>query len=146
VNILNYVDYNKAKAKQIIAQELGWRDYGGKHYESIFTKFYQAFILPEKFMIDKRKAHLSTLIFSNQITKEEAKKELEVPLFQPEELELEREFVLKKFGLFEKEWNEIMNTPPRSHYDFATELPLDQQYKWIKPFKKAYRFFYPVKP
>ena len=145
MNILNFVDYNKAEAKKTITAELGWRDYGGKHYESNFTKFFQAYILPEKFKIDKRKAHLSTLIFSNQITKEEALEELEKPLYKPEELELEKEFVLKKFGLTDKEWQDIMNTPPRSHYDFATEVPIDQQYKWMKPFKKAYRFFYPVK-
>jgi N-acetyl sugar amidotransferase len=49
ISILDYVPYNKQEIKEIIKNELGWRDYGGKHYESVFTKFYQAYILPEKF-------------------------------------------------------------------------------------------------
>jgi hypothetical protein len=59
VHLLNCVDYNKEEAKELIQRELGWRDYGGKHYESIWTRFYQGHILPRKFGIDKRKAHLS---------------------------------------------------------------------------------------
>jgi N-acetyl sugar amidotransferase len=70
ISILNYVPYNKQEIKEFITRELNWRDYGGKHYESMFTKFYQAYILPEKFKIDKRKAHLSTLICAGQMTKE----------------------------------------------------------------------------
>jgi len=61
IPLLNYLPYNKKDAKELITQELGWRDYGGKHYESVFTRFYQGYILPRKFHIDKRKAHLSVL-------------------------------------------------------------------------------------
>ena len=82
ISILNNVPYNKKEVKEIIQKELGWRDYGGKHYESQFTKFYQAYILPEKFHIDKRKAHLSTLICSGQMTRTEALQELEKPLYE----------------------------------------------------------------
>lgn len=139
VNILNYVDYNKQEAKNTIARELGWRDYGGKHYESLFTKFYQAYILPEKFGIDKRKAHLSTLIFSGQMTKEEALAELKQPLYEPAVFEQEKEFFLKKLGLSEKEWDAIMNTPRRSHYDFEIERPLDERFKVLKPAKFLYK-------
>ncbi len=145
VNVLNYVDFNKQEAKDVIAKELGWRDYGGKHYESLFTKFYQAYILPQKFKIDKRKSHLSTLIFSGQLTKEEAVKELEQPLYDSAVLQKEKDFFLKKLGLSPEEWKQIMETPPQSHLKFETEQPLDKQYKWIAPIKKAYRFFYPVK-
>ena len=145
VNILNYVDYNKYDAKKTISEELGWRDYGGKHYESLFTKFYQAHILPEKFKIDKRKAHLSTLVFSNQLTKAEAVNELNQPLYAPEVFQMERDFFLKKLGLSAAEWDKIMATPPRSHRDFEIEMPLDHHYKWIKPIKKVYRYFYPAK-
>jgi N-acetyl sugar amidotransferase len=54
VPILNYIHYNKAEAKQKLIDELGWRDYGGKHYESIFTRFFHAYYLPEKFGYDLR--------------------------------------------------------------------------------------------
>ena len=86
-SVLDYVEYDKAAVKELITRELGWRDYGGKHYESIFTRFYQGYILPRKFGIDKRKAHLSNLIFAGQITKADATKELEKPAYDPGLLE-----------------------------------------------------------
>lgn len=128
VSILNYVPYNKAAIKAFITKELNWRDYGGKHYESVFTKFYQAYILPEKFHIDKRKAHLSTLICSGQITKEEALTELEQPLYPKAALEQDIEYVLKKFGLTEKEFNDIMQLPVHKHEDFKTDTHLKERY------------------
>jgi N-acetyl sugar amidotransferase len=135
VNILNYLDYNKQVAKNIITNELGWKDYGGKHYESLFTKFYQAYILPQKFRIDKRKPHLTNMIFSGEITKEQAEEELKKPLYTPAVFQQEKDFFLKKLCLSEIEWEIIMNTAPRSHYDFDTERPLDERYKILKPAK-----------
>jgi N-acetyl sugar amidotransferase len=138
VSILNYVDYNKAQVKEIIKKELDWRDYGGKHYESLFTKFYQAYILPTKFNIDKRKAHLSTLICSGQITRDEALEEMKKPLYDPKELKADREYVLKKLGLSEDVFQQIMNTPPRPHSDFKTDLELKRRY--MRFLEKTSRF------
>jgi N-acetyl sugar amidotransferase len=128
VSILNYVDYNKKEVKEKIKKELDWRDYGGKHYESIFTKFYQAYILPEKFHIDKRKAHLSTLICSGQMTREEALKELQQPLYPGQELKADKEYVLKKLGLTNEEFDAIMHLPIRKHQDFKTDVHLKKAY------------------
>jgi N-acetyl sugar amidotransferase len=128
ISILNYVPYNKKDVKELIKRELGWRDYGGKHYESIFTKFYQAYILPEKFKIDKRKAHLSTLICSGQLTREEALKELEQPLYAEADLKQDKEYVLKKLGLDEKAFDAIMKTPIHKHEDFKTDTRLKEGY------------------
>ena len=128
VYILNYVPYNKKEIKQFIMRELEWRDYGGKHYESLFTKFYQAYILPEKFKIDKRKAHLSTLICSGQMTKEEALQELQLPLYDPVSLEEDMTYVLKKLGLSSTEFKAIMNQPSRMHEDYKTDTSLKKNY------------------
>jgi len=128
VSILNYVQYDKKEVKELIKQKLDWRDYGGKHYESIFTKFYQAYILPEKFHIDKRKAHLSTLICSGQISREEALNELKQPLYSEHELKQDKEYVLKKFGLTETAFANIMKTPRRRHEDFKTDTRLKENY------------------
>ncbi|MBC5991617.1 N-acetyl sugar amidotransferase [Pontibacter cellulosilyticus] len=138
VNILNYIPYNKDEAKKILTDELGWRDYGGKHYESIFTKFYQAYILPSKFNIDKRRAHLSSLICSGQITRQEALKELERPLYSEQELAADKEYVLKKLGLSEEEFENIMNLPVRSHNEFATDRNLKEGY--MELLRKTSRF------
>lgn len=121
VNLLDYVDYNKAKAKKLITSELSWKDYGGKHYESIFTRFYQGYILPTKFKIDKRKAHLSNLIFSGQISKEDALEELKAPIYPQEVFKIDKEFVLKKLELSEEEFAAIMQEPRKEHTDFKTE-------------------------
>jgi N-acetyl sugar amidotransferase len=129
ISILNYIEYDKMEAKALILKELDWRDYGGKHYESTFTKFYQAYILPEKFKIDKRKAHLSTLICSGQMTREAALEELEKPLYLPDELRQEKEYVLKKFGLSEAEFEQIMATPPRPHQDFRSDADWKRRYQ-----------------
>jgi len=128
VSILNYVPYNKKQVKEIIQKELGWRDYGGKHYESQFTKFYQAYILPEKFHIDKRKAHLSTLICSGQMSKSEAMSELEKPLYDPAQLKSDKEYVMKKFGLSPDEFEKIMHLPIKKHNTFKSDRKLKERY------------------
>lgn len=145
ISVLNYVPYNKKQVKELIQQELGWRDYGGKHYESVWTRFYQGYILPEKFKIDKRKAHLSDLIFGNQITKEEAVEELKKPKYDESQFKIDYDFVLKKLGFTEEEFRQIMSQPPRSHYDFDYEMPVDKRYPFLKPAKKVYRALFPVK-
>lgn len=145
ISVLNYTDYNKQTVKELIQKELGWRDYGGKHYESIWTRFYQGYILPTKFNIDKRKAHLSDLIFGGQITKEEALEELSKPIYDPAQKKIDFEFVLKKLGLSENEFENIMRLPARSHYDFDYEKPIDLRYPILKPVKFIYRKLFPVK-
>lgn len=139
VPILNYVPYVKADVKRIITEELGWRDYGGKHYESVFTRFYQGYILPTKFGIDKRRAHLSNLICSGQMTREEALAELQEPAYDPELLRTDREFVLKKLGLSESEFETIMAAPPRAHSEFRTEGIIYDTYPLLRPLRPFVR-------
>jgi N-acetyl sugar amidotransferase len=118
---LNMIDYKKSEVKAKLQSDLGWRDYGGKHYESLFTKFYQAHILPHKFKIDKRKAHLSSLICSRQMSRDEALRELEQPLYNDEQLGLDCEYVCKKLGFSKQEFEHYMVAPPRSHYDYKSD-------------------------
>lgn len=119
--LLDYIDYNKTIAKQQIAKELHWQDYGGKHYESIFTRFYQGYILPQKFGIDKRKAHLTNLICSGEITRKHALLELEKPMYAIEQLRTDYPFVIKKLGFTESGFDEYLNTPGQSHHNFDTQ-------------------------
>jgi N-acetyl sugar amidotransferase len=121
VKILNYLYYDKSTAKNDIINEFAWRDYGGKHWESVFTKFFQVYILPVKFKIDKRKAHLSTLVFSGQITKEIAIEELNKTSYNnSEELTREMGFILKKLGLSRGEFDKIMSKKPIQHSYYGT--------------------------
>jgi N-acetyl sugar amidotransferase len=115
VEPLNLANYNKTAAIGTLQRNVGWRDYGGKHYESTFTKFYQAFILPTKFGIDKRRAHLSALIRNGEITRDDAMDELGRPLFAPGELDREKQYVLKKLGFSSEEFDRLMTAPPVPH-------------------------------
>lgn len=136
---INWISYNKEKVKEILIKEIGWTDYGGKHHESVFTKFYQNHILPVKFGIDKRKAHLSNLICSGQISKDAALGELAMPLYGDLELINDREYVIKKLGFSEDEFEEILKQKPKSHREFKTEGPIDQEYPFLKPVKMIYK-------
>jgi len=141
VSLLNLVPYNKQDIKKFIQQEFDWRDYGGKHYESIFTKFYQAFILPKKFNIDKRKAHLSSMIFSGQITREAALEALKQPLYTAGELNKDLDFVLKKLGLSMAEFEALMALPVKQHTDYAIEKSVYNQYpllRFLKPVRDVF--------
>ena len=135
INFLNWVPFEKNKVKEILQNELAWRDYGGKHCESIWTRFYQGYILPTKFGIDKRKAHLSSLICSGQITKVEAVIELQNSPYDPVLFAKDYEFVLKKLGLTPHEFKEIMALPINSHYDFEIEGSFFNYYPIFKPLK-----------
>lgn len=135
VALLDSLDYNKSTAKEIIKKELNWRDYGGKHHESIFTKFYQNYILPVKFGIDKRKAHLSSLIASGQMSRDEAITELNQPLYDPDQLQADTDFVLKKLGFSEAEFEEYLNAPRREHTEFKFEKGVWDDIPLIKPLR-----------
>ena len=94
-----------------IEQALGWIYYGGKHYESIYTRWYQAYVLPKKFSIDKRRAHYSNLILSGQLDRQQAFDLLEEPVYPPTLLEQDRQYVIKKLELSEPDFAAIMNAP-----------------------------------
>src|SRR5262249_20083534 len=108
------------RAMKLLQRELGWEPYGGKHYESVYTKFYQGFVLPQKFGFDKRRSHLSCLILDGKVTRAEALAQLEQPAIDPEELRRDRVFVAKKLGLTDVELDEIMALPPKAFWDYPS--------------------------
>lgn len=132
VELLNNVNYNKEAAMQTLQSEFGWEYYGGKHYESVFTKFYQAYILPTKFNVDKRKVHYSCLIHNGDITREEVLEILKLPLYDPLELANEKEFVLKKLGFTEAEFDKIIGEQPKPHSYYGSDQKLIDLLKKVK--------------
>lgn len=122
IQILNYVNYSNEEARRTIIEKLHWREYGGKHHESIITRFFQTYILPVKFGVDKRRAHLSTLICSGQITREDALIKISRPPHEQQYFQNDKEFVLKKFGLSNQEFDEIMARPVVSHLAYPSVL------------------------
>lgn len=124
VRILEYLSYNKNEAMKILEKELDWKYYGGKHYESIYTRFYQGYILPRKFNIDKRKCHLSSLICAGQMTREEALKKMEEDTYPADMQNADREYVIKKLGLTEEEFESIMKSPNKTFADYPNNYAL----------------------
>ncbi|RYZ60737.1 MAG: hypothetical protein EOP09_20795 [Proteobacteria bacterium] len=123
VSFLDYYDYNKERAVEIL-KGIGYHPYPYKHYESVFTRFYQACILPEKFGVDKRKLHLSTLVISGQMERSEALSTLEDdPYPDPVQKVDDRQFVLKKLGLSEAEFEQYLRRPPVPHSTYTSEIP-----------------------
>jgi len=133
VEPLNLVRYRRDEAAATLSRLYGWRDYGGKHHESVFTKFYQGYILPTKFGIDKRRVHLSDRIRSGELTRDEALAELERPAYDRAELAREKAYVIKKLGFTEEEFAAIMAEPPRPHQDFASDQ------RWTQIVRTLYR-------
>ncbi len=115
---LEYIPYNKAAAKALLERELNWKDYGGKHFESKFTKFFQAYYLPEKFGYDKRKAHLSSLIVSGQMSRDDALLEISKSRYNESELIEDIDYFCKKLGITRMEFQQIMQDRPRFYSDF----------------------------
>ena len=138
IQLLNLVEYNKFEVKKKLISELSWKDYGGKHFESIFTRFYQGYILPNKFNIDKRVFHYSCLVQSEQITREQAIKLLQEPIYDINLLESDKKYVLKKLNFNEATFEEYMRAPIRKHNEFKSEQKYWNIYFFvIKQIKKV---------
>jgi N-acetyl sugar amidotransferase len=117
---LDYVDYDKEKARRELKAVYGWRDYGSKHSESRFTKFYQDVYLPRKQGFDKRRLHLSSLIVAGQLDRETALEELKLPPASPRQAERDTRFVAKKLGMAADELKALIDAPLVSHANYSS--------------------------
>jgi len=120
VRPLNYMPYDKAEALKELEQTVGYKPYARKHGESQFTKLFQNYYLPKKFGYDKRRPHLSSLIVSGQMTREEAINKLDESLYDPSELEIDIAYFCKKLRITRKQFDELMNVPIHQYDDFPT--------------------------
>jgi len=134
---LDYLDYNKDEARALLQKDYGWQDYGGKHCESKFTKFFQNYYLPTKFGFDKRKAHLSSLISCGQITRDEAIKEINKPIYDKDELIIDKEYFIKKLDISHSQYEEVMNSKPKLHSEYKSYKKL---YNFLRQYSKAFSF------
>jgi len=120
ISILDYLDYNKKQAMTTLENELGWKYYGSKHYESIYTRFLQGYILPKKFGFDKRRLHLSSLVWSSQISRDDALEEMTKSDYPVELQKKDRMLVEKKLGISQEEFEKIMSAPAKSFWDYPS--------------------------
>lgn len=129
VRPLNYMPYDKAQALSELESSVGYKPYARKHGESLFTKLFQNYYLPERFGYDKRRPHLSSLIVSGQMSRDEALVKLSEPLYDPEELEIDIAYFCKKLRITRAEFENLMRAPIHHYSDFPN---WDGRYRLLK--------------
>ena len=125
VYLLNLLPFDKSMALETLKEKVGYHEYGGKHHESVYTRFVQSYIQPVKFHLDYRKATFSSQICSGTMTRDDAIEALKKLPYNESMLNADREYVRKKFDLSLAEFNEILNSKPKSYKDY----PNDE--KWL---------------
>ncbi len=114
VDLLNCLNYSKDEALRILKEKVDYKDYGGKHNESRFTKFHQNYFLIKKYGFEKRRAHLASLVISGLMNREQALVILKKPVYETPQQETEDvEYIAKKLGLGLAEFDSILKEEPR---------------------------------
>ena len=125
LRLLNLIDYNRQRAIQELHEFCGFEYYGRKHLENILTAFLQLYWLPKKFGVDKRTSHLSSMIISGQMTRDEALRELEEPVYDEAMMKEYIAFIKKGLGLTDEDFDRLMAAPTHQHNEYRTD--------WIGP-------------
>ncbi len=117
---LNFIDYNRERAIAELTEFCDFQYYGNKHLENTLTKITQLYWLPVKFKVDKRRSHYSSMIISGQMTRDEALRKLEEPLFVQQDMDKDVDIVLKNLNLSRAEFEDILHRPGKSHTEYKT--------------------------
>ena len=118
---LNYIDYNRERAFEELREFCGFEYYGRKHLENIFTAFCQLYWMPKKFGVDKRTSHLSSMIVSGQMTRDEALREFEEPIYDEKMMREYIDIIKGRLHITDSEFDAIMKAPSHQHTDYKTE-------------------------
>ena len=118
---LNYIEYNKEKAIEILINKFGWEPYPQKHFESRFTRFYEGYWLSKKFGYDTRKIQYSSLILTGQMSRKEALERLKEPALDEITIRQEFEYVANKLGITKEELQCYMDAPNKTYKDYKSQ-------------------------
>ena len=121
IYILNYVPYSKDKAMDLLKNELDWRYYGGKHYESLYTGFIQSYYLFKKFGIDYRRATFASQICTWELKREDALKMLSKLPYIEEKAQREKVYISKKLNISKENLEDLINLPPKWYTDYPND-------------------------
>ena len=124
VKPLNHVPFIKEEAMDELVERFGWQRYAHKHHESRFTRFYEGYWLPTKFGFDKRRAHFSSLILTEQLSRDDALHKIEQPAYPRDEMAQDMEYIANKLGISVTELEGYRDGPNRSYRDFANAMGL----------------------
>ena len=123
---LDYVSYNKSEAEAMLHEKYGWTRYENKHYENVFTRFFEGYYLPRKFGFDTRKNVYSNQILAGAITREEAIELLSLPSYDVDTMEQDKEYVAKKLGISLQEFEDVINAENKTPLDYKNTYWLIQ--------------------
>lgn len=129
VRPLNFMSYDKEAAIAELEETVGWRSYGRKHGESLFTKLFQNDYLPRKFQYDKRLPHLSSLIVSGQMTRDAALAKLAEPLYDRDELQVDLNYFCKKLRITREQYEQFIVGSRSQYADFSN---WDSRHRMLK--------------
>ncbi len=115
---LDYLKYDKKEVEDFLHKRFNWQKYENKHYENVFTRFYEGYYLPVKFNYDKRKCYFTNLILTHQMTREDALEKLKEVSYSPKQANEDMEYIAKKLGISSKEFQDIVNGPQKHYYDY----------------------------
>ena len=118
---LNLVPYVKKDAEDELERLFGWKRFQHKHHESRFTRFYEDYWLPRKFGYHKRRAHFSSLIMTEQLTRDAALERIGRPEMDEHFLKQEFEYVANKLGLTVPELQAIFDGPNKTFHDYQNK-------------------------
>jgi N-acetyl sugar amidotransferase len=143
---LNYISYNRNVASQELSLALGWKDYGSKHSESVFTRFYQSYYLPHFYAYDKRRPHLSSLIASGQLSRSDALALISKPSYTSSVLAYDLQFIANKLGITQDALKTYLVQQRTDHLDYANQSKQYRKLKrlhalWNSVFKSELRFY-----
>lgn len=137
VPVLDYLDFNKSLALIELESKYGYKRYPYKHYESIFTRFYQGYILPEKFNVDKRKLHLSALVVNGEMSREDGLNLLnKIPFESEESFMKDKQYFLNKMQWTEQDLEDYIGRPEIGHDRYASII------RCWKLLKKIHQFVF----
>ena len=121
LKLLNYVPFFKEEAINTLQSEYGWKPYPQKHFESRFTRFFEGYWLPNRFGFDPRRVMLSSLILTNQLTRDEAISILEKPAYDQDLLHDDIRFIADKLDISVEELNSYFEMPKRYYWDYRNQ-------------------------
>jgi N-acetyl sugar amidotransferase len=115
---LDMIPYTKELATKTLKERFDWEPYQNKHYESVFTRFYEGYWLIKKFGFDKRKAHFSSLILTNQLSREDALQQIANPPYDESQAMKDLTYICRKLSIPKEEFLALMNEPNQTFKNY----------------------------
>ena len=124
IKLLDYVPYSKFEAQQTLKKNYDWQPFRSKHYESILSKFHDAYWTPKRYNFDRRRMYLSSEILTEQLSRENALDSFKNDKTSDDENKKDFEYIARKLDFSYDEFRKIENLPKKTFMDFKNKYRL----------------------